>query len=501
MSIEEKEDSKKSELNTMEATNKENKSLRSKEEGEKTGLYLDLMTRTKPTSGVFDFSDIKNKYINQINIFISEKTIWCYRDKNDNIIILKFQKSDPDLKFLFFIRKTKVCERESCSAQDQTPESSEGFILKINKLKDNAEPNFINFNKINYYLWYVVNSESEQKNQIINDYNEDYYLQKGDIIKIGHIKFIVKEIVIKDDKNNDAEKKEDETKEINKSNKQIFNLDVKYIDCKICEICGEEIFQFCKCNKDHYEHFGCYKKWFDERKIIFKNSKGTVKNYIFDIYKCNNETQELDEDEEHKRCDTFYPLKFKYKINEETKYKELESIERFEDSSYMILESFEHSDMYKNSSKYKKTIHVIKLTEENDITIGSENSNDIFLNNSSVCPQHAVIKYKDKKILIKNRSKITGTLVLIRDGDFAIKEKKEIALQIDKTFFKAQIMKEEDFLNNKKNDYTQTPLTKEEFEKKIMEEKNNNSLNNNKDDNSDTFYIKEEASKSSIFYN
>ena len=54
---------------------------------------------------------------------------------------------------------------------------------------------------------------------------------------------------------------------------------------------------------------------------------------------------------------------------------------------------------------------------------------------------------------------------------------------------------------NKKNDYTQTPLTKEEFEKKIMEEKNNNSLNNNKDDNSDTFYIKEEASKSSIFYN
>ena len=179
----------------------------------------------------------------------------------------------------------------------------------------------------------------------------------------------------------------------------------------------------------------------------------------------------------------------------------MESIERFEDSSYMILESFEHSDMYKNSSKYKKTIHVIKLTEENDITIGSENSNDIFLNNSSVCPQHAVIKYKDKKILIKNRSKITGTLVLIRDGDFAIKEKKEIALQIDKTFFKAQIMKEEDFLNNKKNDYTQTPLTKEEFEKKIMEEKNNNSLNNNKDDNSDTFYIKEEASKSSIFYN
>lgn len=472
---------------------KKNESEKSKE-GEKTkGLYIDFKTRTKQTSGIFDFSDLKiKKRIKQINTFISEKRIWIVKDRNDDIMPITGQIAEGDCKILFHIRK-----------------KNEGFTIKANeKFEYNLEPSLSNIKKLNYYFWYVINSENDS--EITNVPNKDYYLTEGDIIKIGHIKIIVKKIFFQDkrksldlnsfpqrkkkfpndenvinlnqkkrfnsiDKNEknanllidiDLAHKDDKKEE---KTKEMFDLNPKYVDTKICEICGEKIFQFCKCNLNHYEHLDCFKKWLDDRKLDFYNESRTVRNYIFNIFRCDNELQELNNKKENEKCNTLYPIKFKYLYTKgEIKkdiIKDLEPIKTPKDSSYMILETLEYCDI--NSIKYKKSIHVIKLTGD-DITIGKAGYNDIYLNNDSVCPEHAVIKYKHGKLLIKNRSKVTGTLVLIRENSILIKENK-IYLQIDKTFFEAQIMEKEIFQKKIEDNNTKYPITKKEYEKNILQ--------------------------------
>ena len=158
------------------------------------------------------------------------------------------------------------------------------------------------------------------------------------------------------------------------------------------------------------------------------------------------------------RCNTFYPLRFKYKEEKEGKEK---SINFFEiprpNKSYMILESFETNDETKNIARYTKYIHVIQLTND-DINIGRGSHNDVIIDHSSVCKEHAVIRYNKEngKILLKNKSKKAGTLVLIKEKAVILSEK-EVHLQINKTFIQAKTMEEEDYLEIK-NDNSKYPL-------------------------------------------
>ena len=126
----------------------------------------------------------------------------------------------------------------------------------------------------------------------------------------------------------------------------------------------------------------------------------------------------------------------------------------------MILESLEYCDRNKNSGKIIKAIHVIDLTNEGEINIGKKPSkNDIIIDDFSVCPEHAVIIYKDGKLLLKNKSLKSGTLVLNKKSTLKLSEKeKEMYLQVDKTFIEAKIMEEKEFLDTKKNDETKYPI-------------------------------------------
>ena len=56
----------------------------------------------------------------------------------------------------------------------------------------------------------------------------------------------------------------------------------------------------------------------------------------------------------------------------------------------------------------------------------------------------------NKKLLLKNKSKEAGTLVLYREPKIEMKEK-EIYLQVDNTFIEAKLMKEEEYLKTKDN--------------------------------------------------
>jgi hypothetical protein len=196
------------------------------------------------------------------------------------------------------------------------------------------------------------------------------------------------------------------------------------------------------------------------------------------------------------KCNTYYPLKFKYKYNhkDEKENNEIETeeiidfypIEIINKENYMILESLEYCDKNINTEKVIKAIHVIDLTKEDIFNIGKASNNDIVVNHSSVNKNHAVIIYKDGKLLLKNLSDMAGTLVLIKNATLEISnKKKEIYLQIDKTFIEAKLMEEKDFIETKKNKYTKYPIIdKKKNENNPKEAGSQNNTDQNQTNNS-----------------
>jgi len=69
--------------------------------------------------------------------------------------------------------------------------------------------------------------------------------------------------------------------------------------------------------------------------------------------------------------------------------------------------------------------------------------NDVIVDDSSVCKEHAIIKYNNGKLLLKNLSKRAGTLVFIPKFKINISEKK-VLLQIDKLSLEAQVIIKQD---------------------------------------------------------
>ena len=232
---------------------------------------------------------------------------------------------------------------------------------------------------------------------------------------------------------------------------KLSSLNPPILDCKKCEDCGCLLIKFCKC--EQFDHFKEYKEWIKKHISKNENIGKIVRNYYFsNLYKCD-------------KCNTCVPLKFKLNIKEPFQCKlndndeellnynigdditfDFIKINKPNDSDYLILESIEYEDS-KNSG-VKKSIHVIKLTGE-DIKIGrkdSQNQNDVIdviVDDSSVCKEHAIIKYNNGRLLLKNLSKKAGTLVFIPKFKINISEKK-VLLQIDKVSLEAQVIIKQD---------------------------------------------------------
>ena len=108
-----------------------------------------------------------------------------------------------------------------------------------------------------------------------------------------------------------------------------------------------------------------------------------------------------------------------------------------------------------------KIIHVIKLKEENTniINIGRNLTNDIIIRDPSISREHAELVYNknNRKILLRNKSKKFGSLVLIKK---LIKiNNSKIQLQIGNVFLETQIIKYGDF-EKIKDKNTENPLPK-----------------------------------------
>ena len=419
-------------------------------------LHLSSKTWLKDSNGLFDY---ESKQTKNLKAFIGQSI--CITRKGFELNGSKKFISSENEETLFKISKSK----------------NSVYTIE-NKVQNNLKPTEKNISYLNNKIWYKVNTEQkvnfENKNM-----NKDYYLSKNDIIKLGRVKYILNEVnfiygeqkenlIIPSNKNYineinskvgspfdfifEAKSLEDEIKpEKNNEEKQL---------CKICYSDETDdnnpMVHLCNCKGGlNYAHFNCIKQWMKTKLIIFENQKKTVKSYFIHSFNCEI-------------CKTPYPLKFKLNNNE--KIFTLIDVEKPINSNYVILESLNQIKENNNI----KSIHVISLNHDEELTIGRAHDCDVKIKDISVSRYHSklIFNVNERTLLIKDLKSKFGTLALIKTP-FEIRE--AIQIQVGRTFIKASILNFQDLKNYQKI---------LEIEKKIKSErkeeffKKDNSSNN-----------------------
>ena len=198
------------------------------------------------------------------------------------------------------------------------------------------------------------------------------------------------------------------SKSENKSSTEIKNLE--YESDNKCDLCGETNSDkdnplICLCNCHNYIHYKCLKEYFKSKIIVSEYSKVTT--YRCEEFNCYN-------------CKKRYYSRFR--IPEFNKTYELIDFTIPEKTNYIFLESL--NDI--NDKKQLYILHIVKLIDE-EITIGSENYNDIVIKDDSISSEHAILKYNKKNgiLVLENKGETLGTLVLVREN-IKITEEKQL---------------------------------------------------------------------------
>jgi len=384
----------------------------------------------------------KSKILVEEEYDINEK-VYVFLKNNNRIISDKEQGSKEDNEILLF------CAR---------PINEEYIQLENNLNKNSLKLTEERVNSLNYKLWYVIKSYPEENENNINtniedNINEDYYLCRNDIIRLGNFKFFLKEIHLKNYSNDFFTTYKNNLKydihDINKNNNPVFEfipkLDFYILEENkniICSICNKSfcdinnpIVSLCDCDSYKYKHYECLKNDFKQQLKIIQNKKKTSTNYILKCH-CYN-------------CKTQIPLSFE--IEGVNKIYELIDFGKPKEKDYLFFESLEYST---NFGDYEKSFHLIELNNDDnndiiEISIGRDGSierhrdNDIKIFESSVSRgKHAVIEYDTKKgtLLLKNKSSRSDSLIAIKE---VLKiNRNKIHLQIGRAFIEACLLNE-----------------------------------------------------------
>ena len=397
--------------------------------GKNENFVLSLCTKTwiRDSHGLYDYESNQTKNLNAV----LAESIYIGRKKHD----IKTLNSPNDLKqdeeLLFNVKNDY---KDEYALENEVP-------IRI-------QPTEKNINDLSNKIWYVLKNDpnqSNQSNQTITNTNDDYYLCKNDVIKLGRVKYSLNEINIPSKHNNIdvAIPSNDPTKydidELNMNTEPVFDFifqakeSGEYTDIpddeRLCKICYSDendkennpLVHLCNCNGGlRFSHFECIKKWMETKLITKENEKKTVKSYNIKSFNCEI-------------CKTPYP--FKFKLNGVEKPFELIDLQKPLDCDYIILESL--NQMKENCNI--KSIHVIQLTGD-ELTIGRGHESDVRINDISVSRSHAKLKYNPTEgtLLLRDLKSKFGTLILIKKP-LKIKERK-IHLQIGRTYIEAWLM-------------------------------------------------------------
>ena len=398
--------------------------------GSNEKFVLSLCTKTwvRDSHGLYDYESSQTRNLNAV----LAESIYIARKKHDIKTLSNINDLKPDEEELLF---------------NVLNNNKDEYILE-NAVPILIQPTEKNINDLSNKIWYVLKNDpnlSNNSNQTIVNTNDDYYLCKNDVIKLGRVKYSLNEINIPSKQNNieRSQPLTDITKydidELNRNTKPVFNFifeakdSSEYTDIpedeKICKICYSEdndkennpLVHLCNCSGGlRFSHFECIKKWMETKLSIKENVKKTVKSYNIKSFNCEI-------------CKTPYP--FKFKLNGIEKPFELIDLQKPKDEDYIILESL--NQMKENCNI--KSIHVIQLTGD-ELTIGRGHESDVRINDISVSRKHAILKYNSEEgtLLLRDLKSKFGTLILIKKP-LLIKEKK-IHLQIGRTYIEGWLM-------------------------------------------------------------
>ena len=436
---------------------------------EKYVLSLCTKTWVRDSHGLFDYESNQTKHLNAI----LAESVFITRKKHEIKTVNNPKQLQEEEELLFNVRHDDINK----------------FVLE-SPVPVRIQPNQKNINELSNKIWYILKNDpikSNNSNQVIINTNDDYYLCKNDVIKLGRVKYSLNEINIPSRQNNidTAPPMTDITKydidDLNKNTEPVFDFIFKardsseYTDIpedeRLCKICYSEendrennpLVHLCNCNGGlRFSHYMCIKRWMETKLQIKENEKKTVKSYNIKSFNCEI-------------CKTPYP--FKFKLNGIEKPFELIELEKPVGCDYIVLESL--NQMKENCNI--KSIHVIQLGTD-ELIIGRGHESDIRINDISVSRSHAKLRYDMEKgtILLRDLKSKFGTLILIKKP-LQIKEKK-IHIQIGRTYIEGWLMGMEEFnklRKEKKNkmqnkEHQHTPVNPEQN----MPIQNNNGNNN-----------------------
>ena len=442
--------------------------------GQNERYVLSLCTKTwvRDSHGLFDYESNQTKHLNAI----LAESIYIARKKHEIMTVNNPKQLQDEEELLFNVRHDDINK----------------FVLE-SPVPVRIQPNQKNINELSNKIWYILKNDpikSNNSNQVIINTNDDYYLCKNDVIKLGRVKYSLNEINIPSRQNNidiappltDSSKYDID--DLNKNTEPVFDFIFQAKDAseytdipddeRLCKICYSEendrennpLVHLCNCNGGlRFSHYMCIKRWMETKLQIKENDKKTVKSYNIKSFNCEI-------------CKTPYP--FKFKLNGIEKPFELIELDKPVGCDYIVLESL--NQMKENCNI--KSIHVIQLGND-ELIIGRGHESDIRINDISVSRSHAKLRYdmENGTILLRDLKSKFGTLILIKKP-LQIKEKK-IHIQIGRTYIEGWLMGMEEFnklRKEKKNkmqnkEHPHPPVNPEQN----MQVQNNNSGNNNMD--------------------
>ncbi len=387
-------------------------------------MHLICETWNKDSNFLFDYES------NDYSFTTREINNSCYILKNENKIkfINKSNNNDTELnsdeKYLGYIYKNK---------------KNDEYTWNFNKYFTNNQ-----FTKPFENLdWLVIG-----KTKFSNPFQNKYKLKEGDIIKLGKIILLVREINTTNNENNNIEKNKiehkptssafnnnQETKVINeklknlyiqiKNNKNDNKTNTKTYTCRIClsegEFFGENpLINPCNCTGSvRFIHINCLKKWLTSKVLIKSSSEENVHIYSFKAFEC-----EL--------CKSIIPerLIFNNKIISLIEFNKIFT------PPFLICESIYQYNIL-NCSNYSEyqTIFIISFNKKKNIRIGRANNSDLRLTDISVSRNHATLScYNNSSIFLEDNGAKFGTLILIQNNIKFIPDK-ELSIQVGRYHF------------------------------------------------------------------
>ena len=435
---------------------------------EKYVLSLCTKTWVRDSHGLFDYESNQTKHLNAI----LAESVFITRKKHEIKTVNNPKQLQEEEELLFNVRHDDINK----------------FVLE-SPVPVRIQPSQKNINELSNKIWYILKNDpikSNNSNQVIINTNDDYYLCKNDVIKLGRVKYSLNEINIPSRQNNidTAPPMTDITKydidDLNKNTEPVFDFIFKardsseYTDIpedeRLCKICYSEendrennpLVHLCNCNGGlRFSHYMCIKRWMETKLQIKENDKRTVRSYNIKSFNCEI-------------CKTPYP--FKFKLNGIEKPFELIELEKPIGCDYIVLESL--NQMKENCNI--KSIHVIQLGND-ELIIGRGHESDIRINDISVSRSHAKLRYNidSGTILLRDLKSKFGTLILIKKP-LEIKEKK-IHIQIGRTYIEGWLMGIEEFnkLKNEKKNKMQNKNKEHQHQHPPVNKEPNMQNNNN----------------------